>query len=71
MNLCKMIRFSSDKKLKTKKSNAVSYERFFVHKDGGIEQKEMSNLKDGVLVEQWFTDAAGNKNHTVRSVVRE
>ena len=35
----------------------------------GPGQTENTVLKDGHTVEVWFTDAVGNRNHTVRSVV--
>ncbi len=35
----------------------------------GDGQTENTKLKDGIMEEIWFTDIAGNRNHTVRSLV--
>lgn len=37
----------------------------------GAGQTENTRLKDGVMKEIWFTDIAGCRNHTVRSLVRD
>jgi len=36
----------------------------------GAGQTENTRLKDGIMVEDWYTDVAGNRNHTVRSLVQ-